>query len=167
MLGLIWAQANGGVIGHQGGMPWHLPEDLSHFKATTHGHPVVMGRRTWDSLPRKPLPGRVNIVVSRGSLDLPDDVQLHSSLASALDAAHQVGSAEVWAIGGSAVFADLVGVADRIELTEIDADLPGDTFAPQIPDEFTRVEGEWRVSETGLRYRFVSCHRQSSDGTAG
>jgi Dihydrofolate reductase len=150
VIGLIWAQSANGVIGRGGTLPWHLPEDLAHFKAVTAGATVVMGRRTWESLPPRlrPLPGRRNLVLSRtpqdGAETFPD-----------LDAALAAATGDVWVIGGASVYAAALPLADRIEVTEIREVFDGDTYAPEVgrpPD----VVGEWQESTTGLQYRFLS-----------
>lgn len=158
-LGLIWAQAHHGVIGRDGDMPWYVPEDLAHFKELTRGHPVIMGRRTWESLQVQPLPGRLNIVVSRGDLELPDGVALAHSIDEALAQADASGAELVWGIGGATLYNELIEHADRVELTEIDVEVDGDTHAPAIGAEFVRTEGEWLLSREGARYRFVTCIR--------
>ena len=162
MLGLIWAQAAGRVIGQDGDMPWYLPEDLAHFKAVTLGHPIVMGRRTWDSFPIQPLPGRLNVVLSSAPLQLPDGAAHASSLEQALALADVAGDGTVWGVGGATLYRELLPLADVIELTEIDLEVQGDTFAPEIGPEFARDAGSWLHSRTGLRYRFVQCARQSA-----
>jgi dihydrofolate reductase len=101
VIGMIWAQTENGVIGRDGGIPWHVPEDMAHFRATTTGHPVIMGRRTWESFPEKfrPLPDRTNIVLSRSGTDLPGAVVV-DSLDAALEAAQAgPGAEEIWIIG--------------------------------------------------------------------
>lgn len=159
MLGLIWAQANNGVIGHGGDMPWYVPEDFAHFKAVTMGRPVIMGRRTWESLQVHPLPGRLNIVVSRGDLELPGGAELAHSVDEALAIADASGAAEVWGIGGGTLYRELIAHADRIELTQLDLDVDGDTFAPEIGPEFQPEAAEWMTSREGARYKFVSFRR--------
>jgi len=155
-LGLIWAQAHGGVIGAEGGMPWHVPEDLAHFKQVTLGAPVVMGRRTWDSLPERfrPLPGRENIVVTRQAEWSAEGATRASSVEAAL-----AGLEEAWIIGGAEIFAQAMGDADRLEVTELDLDVDGDTFAPST-DGWQAVDtGQWQTSSSGIRYRFVGYER--------
>jgi len=166
-IGMIWAQARGGVIGSGGTMPWHLPEDLKHFKRTTSGSPVVMGRRTWESFPPRfrPLPGRTNIVITRDdSLDLPGAVRARS-LPEALElAATEAGpTGTTWVIGGGSIYADAIEVAEQLVVTEIDLEVEGDTLAPAIPAEFTvasvdPAEG-WHEAASGLRYRFLTYSR--------
>jgi dihydrofolate reductase len=129
-LTLILARARNGVIGRGGTLPWHLPEDLAHFKRSTMGHPIVMGRRTWMSLGR-PLPGRRNIVVSRNAAFNAPGAEVVTSLDAALKL---VGDApEVFVIGGVQLFEESEPRAQRILLTHIDADFAGDTYFPQ-PD---------------------------------
>jgi dihydrofolate reductase len=155
---LIWAQANGGVIGRDGTMPWHLPEDLAHFRALTGTDTVVMGRKTWDSLPARfrPLPGRTNVVVTRQSEWTAPGAEVVHSLEHALTASP---TETVWVIGGAELYRLALPVADRLEITEIDADVAdGDTFAPNVDGQWTPVvaDPEWNTSATGLRYRFLT-----------
>ncbi|MER7013676.1 dihydrofolate reductase [Saccharopolyspora sp. NPDC000359] len=150
MIGLIWAQSVTGVIGRDGTMPWHLPEDLRHFRSVTQGATVLMGRRTWESLPPRfrPLPGRRNLVLSRTPQE---GAETFADLERALAAA----SGDVWVMGGAAVYRAALPVADRIVVTEIREPFEGDTFAPQVgraPDG----TGPWLESSTGLHYRFVT-----------
>lgn len=155
-VGLIWAEAAGGVIGAEGGMPWYVPEDLAHFKETTQGAPVVMGRKTWDSLPERfrPLPGRDNIVVTRQQDWAADDARRAATVSEAVR-----GQEKVWIIGGAEIFRQVIADADRLEVTELDLEVAGDTFAP--PKTGWRVvdEGDWLTSRTGVRYRFVRYER--------
>jgi dihydrofolate reductase len=152
VVGLVWAQSANGVIGRDGALPWHLPEDLAHFRALTTGTTVVMGRRTWESLPAKfrPLPGRRNIVLTRQpSYDAPG-AEITTDLADALR-----GAGDVWVIGGASVYRDAVGYAERIVRTEIDVEAEGDAYAPELGPQWTPVPGEWRTSSAGLRFRVV------------
>lgn len=156
VVGMIWAEANDRVIGAGGTMPWHLPEDLAHFKSVTSGHPVVMGRRTWDSLParNRPLPGRRNIVVTTD----PDWAEAGAERAAGPEAGLALAAAEgpeqIWVLGGGRIYQALLPRADVLAVTEIDLRVAGDTRAPQIGAEFTAAEtGEWLTSRTGLRYR--------------
>lgn len=163
LLGLIWAEASGGVIGRGGTMPWHLPEDLAHFRKMTRGCAVVMGRATWDSLPEafRPLPERDNIVITRDRNWSADGARVAHSVPSALAEAHSLsGPMPVWVIGGAQVFAAVIERADRLEVTQIRADIEGDTFAPAIPVRFRNTRTDppigWHVSRTNLEYRFLS-----------
>ncbi|MEE6389634.1 MULTISPECIES: dihydrofolate reductase [Microbacterium] len=155
-VGLIWAEAAGGVIGAEGGMPWYVPEDLAHFKETTQGAPVVMGRKTWDSLPERfrPLPGRDNIVVTRQQDWTAEGARRAATVSEAVR-----GQEKVWIIGGAEIFRQVIADADRLEVTELDLEVDGDTFAP--PKTGWRVvdEGEWQTSRTGIRYRFLRYER--------
>lgn len=159
-LGLIYARARNGVIGQHGAMPWHLPEDLAHLKKTTMGTPVIMGRKTWDSLPErfKPLPGRRNIVVTRD----PDWRPLGESVdvpraASIEDAVRCCGGAsKAWVIGGAEILRAALPLARHAVVTEIDADFEGDTVAPPLGAGWSEISREAHLSQTGLRFCFVN-----------
>ena len=133
-LNLIFACARKGVIGLNNTLPWHLPEDLAHFKKTTLGQPVIMGRKTWESLPPKfrPLPGRTNIVVTRQTDWQAPGAHVAHSMAQALAVCST--EAEVWVIGGAEVYAQALPLAQRAVITEIDADFEGDETFTQ-PDQ--------------------------------
>lgn len=137
---LIVARARNGVIGRGNAMPWHLPADLAHFKRVTMGHPVVMGRRTWDSIGRA-LPGRRNVVVSRSPGLALEGAEVASSLDEAL--ARLAGSPEVFVIGGGQLYAEALPFADRLYVTEIDAAPDGDVRFPSIDPR------EWRETVLG------------------
>ena len=158
-IGLIWAQARGRVIGKNGVMPWHLPEDLAHFKRVTLNHPVVMGRKTWDSIPPKfrPLPGRTNIVVTRQPDWNENGAQRTSSLREALQLCEN--SAQVWIIGGAQIYAQALPLADELVVTEIDAAFDGDAHAPAIGPDWREVARERVVAASGLPLSFVIWHR--------
>lgn len=160
-VGLVWAEASGGVIGADGGMPWHVPEDLAHFKSLTMGEPVVMGRRTWESFPDRfrPLPGRRNIVVTRRSDWSADGAESASSLAEGLELAAATVPDRVWVIGGGELFREAMAIADRLEVTELDLVVDGDTFAPDRSAWDIADEGAWETSRTGIRYRFLRLAR--------
>lgn len=155
-VGLIWAEAAGGVIGASGGMPWHVPEDLAHFKEITLSAPVVMGRKTWDSLPERfrPLPDRENVVITRQQDWTADGAR------RAADAADAVrGLDKVWIIGGAEIFAQVIAHADRLEVTELDLEVDGDAYAPSKEGWRLVDEGEWQTSRTGIRFRFLGYER--------
>ena len=173
-IGLVWAEAHGGVIGAGGGMPWHVPEDLAHFKRTTEGEPVVMGRRTWDSLPPRfrPLPGRANIVVTRQPDWAADGAVRAASVDEALALAASDTDEWIWVIGGAELFARTIDAADRLVVTELDLDVDGDTFAPARTPDWHVVAADpptgWHTSRTGARYRFLTHERivtASRDGS--
>ena len=155
-VGLIWAEASGGVIGAEGGMPWHVPEDLAHFKETTLGTPVIMGRKTWESLPERfrPLPERENIVITRRQDWAAEGARRAATLPDAVR-----GLDRVWFIGGAEIFAQVIGEADRLEITEIDLEVAGDAFAPGREGWRLVDEGRWQTSRTGVRYRFLRYER--------
>ena len=138
IVSLVVARARNGVIGRDGGLPWRLKGDMALFKATTLGKPVIMGRRTWDSLPRKPLPGRTNIVLSRdGSFAPPQAViceRWDEALGMGRDVASEDGVDEVCVIGGAAVFALALPLARRLHVTEVDAEPEGDVRLPPFDE---------------------------------
>jgi dihydrofolate reductase len=162
VLGLIWAQAAGGVIGRDGTIPWRLPEDQAHFRACTSGATVVMGRRTWDSLAERfrPLPGRRNVVLSRRPYWSAPGAEPAPDLLAALALA---AGSDVWVIGGAAVYAEALPLADRVERTEIRLDVDGDTYAPPLTSDWRLVHPEpasgWSTSRTGLAFRICSFAR--------
>lgn len=161
-IGLIWAEARGGVIGSQGGMPWHVPEDLAHFRDVTTGSTVIMGRRTWESFPDRfrPLPGRRNIVVTRDPHWAAEGAERAGSLDAALALAGAVET--VWVIGGGQLYRAAVDRADVLEVTELDLDVEGDTIAPERHGwQVARIDPEdgWALSRTGVRYRFLTLIR--------
>ena len=164
-IALIYARAANGVIGHNGTMPWHLPEDLAHFKALTQGHPVIMGRKTWDSLPARfrPLPGRTNIVITRQEDWDETGAQRSSSLRDALQKAENLDGtpSQAWVIGGAQIYAQAMPLADELVVTEIDADFDGDAHAPAIGPEWQEVAREPFESRTGLRGAFVTWRRRA------
>lgn len=130
MLTLIAARARNGAIGKDGTLPWHLPEDLKFFKRETLGGAVIMGRRTWESLPFRPLKDRLNLVVT-STLDLPGHAV--PDLDAALDAARAAGYARIYGIGGERLFRDLLPRADRLLITEVDVEVDGaDAFFPDF-----------------------------------
>ncbi|WP_119965059.1 dihydrofolate reductase [Simplicispira lacusdiani] len=159
---LIYARAANGVIGKDGTMPWHLPEDMAHFKALTLGAPVIMGRKTWDSLPPRfrPLPGRANIVVTRQESWSETGAQRASSLRDALQMAEQSKPATVWVIGGAQIYAQALPLAQRVEVTEIAQDFDGDAHAPVLGPEWVETAREAHTSAGGLPFSFVRYERR-------
>lgn len=131
MLTLIVARARNGAIGRDGDIPWHAPEDLAMFKRETLGGALIMGRKTWESLPFKPLKNRLNVVVTRG--DAAGACATARSVEEALDTCHAQGHRRVYGIGGAQIYAALLPMADRLLITEVDLDIPdADTFFPDI-----------------------------------
>jgi dihydrofolate reductase len=159
---LIVAVARNGVIGSHNALPWRLPEDLRRFKALTLGHAVIMGRRTFDSI-QKALPGRQNIVVTRQARFAAAGVDVVHSVHDALSRVTQ--PPPIWCIGGAALFRDMLPLAERIELTEIDADFPGDTHFPPLDHmQWREVARDAHVSAAGLPYAFVTYRRAEEAG---
>ncbi|GAA4977940.1 dihydrofolate reductase [Kineococcus glutinatus] len=158
MIGMVWAQATGGLIGRDGTMPWHVPEDMAHFKRLTTGATVVMGRATWDSLPARyrPLPERRNVVLTRQRDLVLEGAEVAHTLDDAL-----AGDGDVWVVGGGRVYAAALPRAERLVVTEIDlvpdGEGDGDVHAPELGPPWRRVAVEpgegWHVSTGGLRYR--------------
>lgn len=173
-LNLIYARAANGVIGKGNALPWHLPEDLAHFKRHTSGCPVIMGRKTWESLPPRfrPLPGRLNLVLSRqasvrealareGAVALADLAQ-----ALAHCAALQATPTEVWVIGGAQLYAQAAPLAQRAVVTEIAQDFEGDALAPTL-DASWRVTGrEHHTAASGLVFDFATYERSGPTAAA-
>lgn len=158
-LHLIFARAANGVIGHNNALPWHLPEDMAHFKRTTLGCPVIMGRKTWDSLPARfrPLPGRLNIVITRQPDWQADGAQRAGSIDQAM--ALCPADSTAWVIGGAEIYALALPMADRAVVTEIDKDFEGDAFAPVFGPDWTEMNRERQVSVNGLSFSFVTYGR--------
>jgi len=156
VLTLIAAVARNGVIGVDNRLPWHLPADLQHFKALTLGNTVIMGRKTWESLPAKfrPLPGRRNVVVTRDGSYRAEGAVVALSLPAAIEAAE---TGEAFVIGGAELYAAALPLADRLELTEIDAAFEGATHFPAIdPHRWRETAREAHRAEAGFDYAFVS-----------
>lgn len=155
-INMIFARAANGVIGNNNTMPWHLPEDMAHFKRLTQGWPVIMGRKTWDSLPPRfrPLPGRTNIVITRQPDWKENGAEPAASLADALKICAR--SEEVWIIGGAQIYAQAEPLADRIEVTEIAQDFEGDAFAPTLGSEWIEAAREDHISSNGLKFTFIT-----------
>jgi dihydrofolate reductase len=155
-LGLILARARNGVIGKAGGLPWRLPEDMAHFKQTTMGCPVIMGRKTWESLPQRfrPLPGRTNIVVTRQPEWQAPGATRAASLPEAI--ALCAGESQAWVIGGAEIYAHALPLAHTAEVTEIEADFEGDAYAPRFGPQWREVARRRERSSTGLEYSFVT-----------
>ncbi len=158
---LVAAVARGGVIGREGGIPWRLPEDVAHFKSLTTGHAVVMGRRTWDSLPDRfrPLPGRRNVVVTRNEEWRADGAERAGSVDDAL--ALLADEEHVFVIGGAEIYAAALPHADELVLTEIDVAADGDTFFPEWDrSAFEEALHEGHVSTDGTPFAFVTYRRK-------
>lgn len=165
MIGLIWAQAANGVIGRDNTVPWHVPEDMAHFRAVTSGSTVVMGRRTWDSLPPRfrPLPGRRNVVLTRDRSWTDEGAVVAHSLEAAL-----AQSGDVWVIGGAEIYAAALPFAGAAVITEVREQFAGDVSVPDLDDSWLLestdpVEG-WHESSSGLHYRWRRYRRRPAPG---
>ena len=155
-LHLIYARARNGTIGKDGQMPWHLPEDLAHFKRVTLGQPVIMGRKTWDSLPARfrPLPGRLNIVITRQSDWQAEGALRAHSIEEALRLCGEVPDA--WIMGGADIYRQAEPLARTAIVTEIDRDYEGDAFAPTLSPRWHEVQRQSHVAANGLPFSFVT-----------
>lgn len=155
-LHLIYARAANGVIGKNNALPWHLPEDMAHFKRTTLGCPVIMGRKTWDSLPPKfrPLPGRLNIVVTRDAHWQAEGACRALSLEEAM--ALCPSGSDAWVIGGAQIYAAAMPLADSAVVTEIARDFDGDAFAPTFGPQWRETSRETHTGANGLPFAFVT-----------
>lgn len=155
-LHLIYARARNGVIGQDNQMPWHLPEDLAHFKRVTLGQPVIMGRKTWDSLPARfrPLPGRLNIVVTRQTGWQAEGALRAGSIEEAMRLCGAVPDA--WIMGGAEIYRQAAPLASSAVVTEIDADFEGDAFAPELGAAWVEMQRESHVGASGLPFSFVT-----------
>jgi len=161
IVSLVAAVARGGVIGRGGAIPWRLPEDLARFKELTTGYAVVMGRRTWDSIPEsfRPLPGRRNVVVTRNPDWSPPGGERAASLEEALRRLE--GEERIYVVGGADVYAAALPLADELVLTEIDLAVEGDTFFPELDrDTFEEASREQHVSADGTPFSFVTYARR-------
>lgn len=141
-ISLIAAVTENNVIGRDGGMPWHLPEDLKYFKQTTLGHTVIMGRKTWDSLGKyAPLPDRTNIVVSRNAhtQEYKKGAEFYLTLSNVLKVLDK-NKDELFVIGGGQIYQEAISLAKRLYLTRIHATIEGDTFFPDIPSDFKLIK---------------------------
>ena len=163
-LHLIFARASNGVIGKHNALPWHLQEDLAHFKRVTLGCPVIMGRKTWDSLPPRfrPLLGRVNVVLTRQENWHGNGAQSATDLREALQFCKQY--EDVWVIGGAQIYAQALPLAHSAIVTEIDAAFEGDAYAPSFGPNWIEVGRERHTSANALVFSFVTYLNQQPQG---
>ncbi|MFW0797300.1 dihydrofolate reductase [Gordonia sp. CPCC 205515] len=159
---VVWAQDRAGAIGRDNTIPWRVPEDMARFRELTTGHAVIMGRKTWESLPPKfrPLPGRRNVVITRSSGFVAEGAEIVGGLAEALDLAGDT----VVIMGGGQIYSAAMESATHLRITEIDMLVEGaDAFAPEVdPYAWDAAEsGEWLTSSSGVRYRFVDYVRHA------
>jgi dihydrofolate reductase len=162
-LAIIVAVARNGIIGATndagvGTLPWHLPEDLKHFKETTNGHPIIMGRKTWESLGR-PLPNRRNIVISRQADYAATGAEVFTSLPEAISA---VGGTPAFIIGGAELYRQALPLAGQLIITEVDLDAEGDTHFPPFGSEWQESSRNAHVSASGIPYALVRYARSVS-----
>lgn len=154
---LIWAQGNGGVIGIDNKLPFHVPEDLKHFKTKTLSHPVIMGRNTWYSLPVRPLPNRDNIVLTDVDSYENGGCRWVHSVKESLEEACKYSRGTVYVMGGAQVYKQFMPLADYLDVTEVDIDVPeGNVFAPIINKSMWNEisSTDWLESTSGLYYKF-------------
>lgn len=150
VIALVYAISRNGVIGRDGGLPWKVSADLKNFKAVTMGKPLIMGRKTWDSLPRKPLPGRTNIVVSRNGAFKAEGAVVVADTKSALDFSLREKPPEICVIGGAEIFRQMLPRATRVYLTLIEADVDGDVFFPKLaPEQWREIHSEHHDAALG------------------
>jgi dihydrofolate reductase len=161
-INLIFARAANGIIGRNNTLPWHLPEDLAHFRKQTVGAPVIMGRKTWDSLPPRfrPLPGRTNIVVTRQPNWQAAGAVPVSSVQEAVTKCEELSAPEAWVIGGAQIFVEAMPFATRAIVTEIQQEFDGDAFAPEFDATWIETTRDSQVSATGIPFAFVTRVRQ-------
>jgi dihydrofolate reductase len=158
-ISLVLAMATNGAIGLNGAMPWRIPEDMKHFKAVTMGKPIVMGRKTWDSFPKKPLPGRANIVITRDANWRGDGAVVAHSLDEALAEAGEAD--EIAVIGGAEIYKLALPRADLVHLTQVHRDFAGDTHMPLFDAAHWRETArEDHATPEGLAYSFVTLERR-------
>ena len=159
-LNLILARSRNGVIGRNNTLPWHVPEDLAYFKQTTLGSPVIMGRKTWDSLPPRfrPLPGRLNVVITRQENWQAEGAVVAHSIAQACERCPPESTA--WIIGGAELYALALPMAETAVITEIDADFEGDAFAPQFGPDWNEQSRQDLVTVQGLNISFITLNRR-------
>ncbi|MBS3759901.1 dihydrofolate reductase [Halodesulfurarchaeum sp.] len=159
-IAIVVAVAQNGVIGDEKSIPWQYPEDLAYFKTLTVGHPVIMGRRTYEAITKRlgePLPDRLNIVLSSQDLDLPDGAVQAGSIEAALEVAAETGSEIAYVIGGASVYEQVLPRTDRLHVTEIPESPPGDTHFPEWDrSEWEEVEREERGELVFRTYERIS-----------
>ena len=162
-INMIFARATNGVIGNNNQLPWHLPEDMARFKRLTTGWPVIMGRKTWDSLPPRfrPLPGRTNIVVTRQPGWEAPGASVANSIEDAIKLCGNV--VQAWVIGGAQIYAAAEPLADRIEVTDLAQDFEGDAFAPTLGPQWVEAASESHVSSSGLNFSFITYNKHTGN----
>ncbi|MEO1642592.1 MAG: dihydrofolate reductase [Pseudomonadota bacterium] len=157
---LIVARSKNGVIGLDGDLPWRLADDLAYFKTTTIGCPIVMGRKTWESLPRKPLPGRDNLILTRDRAFSAPEARIYSSLDPALEAgkslAAEAGVQSVFIIGGASLYEAALPFADTLHISEVDVELDGDAFFPHFDESaFFKIASHKHAADARNQHAFT------------
>jgi dihydrofolate reductase len=156
----VFAMADNGVIGDRGAIPWRIPEDMRHFKAVTMGKPFIVGRKTWDSFPKKPLPGRTNIVVTRDTAFRAEGAKVAHSIEDALALAEAENPTEICVAGGAEIYNILRDRAETVHLTEVHADFAGDAKIEKfVPPKWRETSREEHTTPDGLRYSFVTLEK--------
>ena len=162
MISLIVAVADNGVIGYENKMPWYIPAELQHFKTRTMGKPIIMGRKTFDSLGRV-LPGRPHVVISRSELNLPDRCYAAKDIQAAIDTAQRLTDGdEVVVIGGAEIYRQALPLVDRLYLTEVHIEPEGDTYFPEIdPHQWREIERQDMSADddSAIAYSIVTYQR--------
>lgn len=157
---LVLAMSDSGVIGDRGGLPWRILDDMKRFKRLTLGKPIIMGRKTWDSFPKKPLPGRTNIVVTRDTSWRAEGAVAVHSFDAALTKARNKNPSEIAVIGGAEIYKAALPLADRVELTEVHITVDGDTRLPLFDKSTWRETArEDHTTDEGLRFSYVTLER--------
>jgi dihydrofolate reductase len=159
-IALVLARAQNGVIGANNAIPWRIPDDLKRFKAITMGKPLIMGRKTWDSFPKKPLPGRTNIVLTRDADWRADGAAVVHTFDEAVARARSENPSEIAVIGGAEIYRIALPLADIVHLTEVHGDFGGDTVMPPFGPEWREVARENHTTPDGLNYSYVTLARQ-------
>lgn len=159
-IALVVAMAANGVIGADGKIPWRIPEDMRHFKAVTLGKPCIMGRKTWESLPKKPLPSRTNIVVTRDRQFRAEGALTAGAPDAAIELAKTLGPDEIMIIGGAAIYQAALPQAARIHLTDVHGDFPGDARFAFDRSNWRETARATHATPEGLRYSFVTLERR-------
>ncbi len=160
MVGVIYARSLNNVIGNKGNLPWHLPEDLKHFKETTRDCVVAMGRKTWESLPIKPLPNRTNLVLTSSSLYHPEVITSRSILEATNEAFYR--RKDIWFIGGSNVIKRALKIADTVVVTEVLNNYEGDTTVEDLADDWKMISKTSHRSVTGINFNILKYERSDN-----
>lgn len=157
-ISILVAVSKNGVIGKDGKLPWHISEDLKRFKALTTGHPIIMGRKTWESIGSKPLPNRTNIIITRDKKFKAMGGEVAHSVEEAIELAKKMEKEEIFFIGGGEIYKLVLPLTDRIYLTLVEEEVNGDTFFPNYSD-FKKIISEEKKSDGELSYKFLTLEK--------